>query len=358
MGALYAQQALLEIPKIIEDLKASPPTQASKEIRNLDYICEFLLVSGCHQDVQVIAEALVAKAQYLHELDVAVVSEILANLYQKQYKSNEALEHISKALSIRRKLQPDSHITVQAAFTTLAIILKQLGKFTEAIEVYKDMLPYLEKRGETQLLANTINNLAVLLMEQGKLEEAGEQHKRALSIRTKLFGENHTDAATSYHNMALLCKRQGKLAEAEEHYRKALSIRTKLFGEIHPDVAVIMHNMTTLMKAQGKFDKALENAEKVLAINLKLYGEQHPEVADSYDSLGNTLHSMERKAEAIEKFKETLSIRANYYGDQHRDTLYSLELVGRLLKEMGNVEEATELFKRGGMRSSILFAQI
>ena len=56
-----------------------------------------------------------------------------------------------------------------------------------------------------------------VLKDQGKLEEAIEAYKKALSLKP--------DYADAYNNMGNALKDQGKLEEAIEAYKKALSIK-------------------------------------------------------------------------------------------------------------------------------------
>ena len=56
-----------------------------------------------------------------------------------------------------------------------------------------------------------------LLKGQGKLEEAIESYKKAISIKP--------DYAEAYLNMGTVFQDQGKLEEAIESYKKAISIK-------------------------------------------------------------------------------------------------------------------------------------
>ena len=44
----------------------------------------------------------------------------------------------------------------------------------------------------------------------GEYNQAKELHEKALTIRKKIFGEDHTDVATSYKNLASVYYRQGE----------------------------------------------------------------------------------------------------------------------------------------------------
>ena len=46
--------------------------------------------------------------------------------------------------------------------------------------------------------------------------QAKELHEKALTIRKKIFGEEHADVATSYSNLALVYNRLGEYNQAKD----------------------------------------------------------------------------------------------------------------------------------------------
>jgi hypothetical protein len=62
--------------------------------------------------------------------------------------------------------------------------------------------------------AISLDNLALLLSDQGDLAAARPLHARALAVHEKVLGPEHPDTATSLNNLAGLLSHQGDLAEA------------------------------------------------------------------------------------------------------------------------------------------------
>ncbi len=78
-----------------------------------------------------------------------------------------------------------------------------------------------------------MNNLASLLQDQGKREEAAEPlHRRALEARERTLGAEHKGTLSSVHCLAILLKDhwQGKRQEAEPLHRRALEARERTLG--------------------------------------------------------------------------------------------------------------------------------
>ena len=125
----------------------------------------------------------------------------LINLYtQGQYQ-----ETLTQAAQLLEQF-PKSVIL----FNIIGVANKGLGKLDEAIEAYKKALSIKPDNAEAY------NNMGNALQDQGKLEEAVEAYTKALAIQP--------DYADAYYNMGSVLQDQGKLEEAVQAYKKALSI--------------------------------------------------------------------------------------------------------------------------------------
>ena len=50
----------------------------------------------------------------------------------------------------------------------------------------------------------------------GEYNQAKELHEKALTIRKKIFGEDHADLASSYNNLASVYNRLGKYIQSRQ----------------------------------------------------------------------------------------------------------------------------------------------
>ena len=102
-------------------------------------------------------------------------------------------------------------------------------------------------------VAQSLNNLALLYVNQGRYADAEPLYKRSLAINEKALGPDHPDVATSLNNLAVLYANQGRYADAEPLYKRSLAIREKALGPDHPDVAVSLNNLAALYDDQGRY---------------------------------------------------------------------------------------------------------
>ena len=71
--------------------------------------------------------------------------------------------------------------------------------------------------------------------KKGDLENALVQHQKALEIRTRVFGSDHLDVATSKYNIAEVKETQGDLEGARRLFLECEQIHVKVFGADHEE---------------------------------------------------------------------------------------------------------------------------
>jgi tetratricopeptide (TPR) repeat protein len=118
------------------------------------------------------------------------------------------------------------------------------------------------------VLPETLNNIGLVLKNQGKNDEALVYFNKSLDIYRKVFGtEEHSSIATTLNNIGSVLENQGKNDEALVYYNKSLDINRKVFGtEEHSSIATTLNNIGSVLENQGKNDEALVYFNKSLDI--------------------------------------------------------------------------------------------
>ena len=143
----------------------------------------------------------------------------------------------------------------------------------------------------------------------GEYNQAKELHEKALMIYKKVFGEDHTDVATSYNALAIVYNSLREYSQAKELHEKALTIRKKIFGEDHADVALSYNDLAIVYNSLGEYSQAKELQEKALMVYRKIFGEDHDDVAASYNKLAFVYVRMAEYNQARELHEKALTIR-------------------------------------------------
>jgi tetratricopeptide (TPR) repeat protein len=94
--------------------------------------------------------------------------------------------------------------------------------------------------------ATNLDRRAAELYRARKVGEAIPLAQRALAMREKTLPADHSDIVVSLNNLAFLYQEQGRLAEAEPLYKRALEMREKALPAGHPDIATSLNNLAGL----------------------------------------------------------------------------------------------------------------
>ena len=78
-----------------------------------------------------------------------------------------------------------------------------------------------------------VNEIGMLLSEQGKLKEAEDYHLRALDGSERVLGPDHPNTLAAAINLGTLLQNQGKRKEAERLFRRALDGNERALGRDH-----------------------------------------------------------------------------------------------------------------------------
>jgi tetratricopeptide (TPR) repeat protein len=73
-----------------------------------------------------------------------------------------------------------------------------------------------------------------------------------LEIVEKQLGPDHPHVATSLNNLALLLQDQGNYAAAEPLYRRAIAILEKTLGPEHPNTKTARKNLEILLSERSR----------------------------------------------------------------------------------------------------------
>lgn len=232
-----------------------------------------------------------------------------------------------------------------------AIELYQEGKRTVAIERAKRAIAIREKLlgPEHSDTANSLNTLAVLESVQGNYATAESLHLRVLKIREKTLGVEDPDTAQSLNNLAAVYRKLGNDATAEPLYRRALKIREKRLGPNHAKTAITINSLAILYQKQRKFSDAIPLYERALKINEETLGADHPTTAITVNNLAALYQDQKNYAAALPLYERALAIREKKLGKDHPDIAQGLNNLALLHKDLGAPAAAAPLYRRSLM---------
>jgi tetratricopeptide (TPR) repeat protein len=220
-----------------------------------------------------------------------------------------------------------------------------LAAYTEALPLFSRALAIREEvfGHEHPQTMVSLNNLAVLLQDQGNLAAARPLYERALDIREKVLGPEHPDTAISLDNLALLLQEQGDLAAARSLFERALSISEKVLGPDHPDTAIELGNLAVLLGDLGEVDEAEQLLRRAIGIYERTLGADHPITGRYRTHYARMLLKSNRIAEALQFGRAALATQERVAGPDHPWTKDSARFTADALDALGRVEDAKAL---------------
>jgi len=161
---------------------------------------------------------------------------------------------------------------VATTSSSLGAVRRAQGRTVEAEELQRRALALRRRLDEGSIeVAESLNNLALVLIEQQRHEEAGPLLEEALRIRRERLGAEHPLVAQSIDNLAVLFLQRADPGRAEPLFREALALEERLLGPDHPDVAVTRRSLAILLARRGEVPEACEQLRKCAAVREKLF---------------------------------------------------------------------------------------
>ena len=227
---------------------------------------------------------------------------------------------------------------IPRALTLYGELLLKAGRASEAETVFERML-------ETTRSFTALYGLAVVELEQGKMDEAEEHFLRAVELEPK--------STKSYFRLAKLSRMRGDLGEAVAWLRKGIEIQPdRVMKEELADVllhsgrpsealdvlaalaalaernendALPFYNLAQALLATGDNEGAMENLRAAIRLA--------PEDADVHHALGNALIRRGEHGAAVLEFQRAVEISPCFVG--------ALGNMGSALVQLGRLDEAS-----------------
>jgi tetratricopeptide (TPR) repeat protein len=212
-----------------------------------------------------------------------------------------------RALALREKAFGPEHLDTAWSLNNLALLLQNQGDLKGARPLFERALAVVEKGlgPESPATATALNNLAALFRDQGELARARPLSERAVAIDEKALGPEHPQTAASLNTLALLLHDLDDIAGARSLYLRALAICEKALGTEHPLTNRVRGNLAALLLAAGEPREALTVGEAALAAHAKMLGANHSWTKRSAGVTADALDAVHRSTEAA-------ALRAKY----------------------------------------------
>ena len=232
------------------------------------------------------------------------------------------------------------------ALKALALREREQRHLDLAVAAGREGVALAEKAGfEAQRVA-ILNNLGLVLQDQGKPAEAEACYRQAAEVQRLL--PDPQGLANSINNLAILARNRGAFPEAEAQYREALALhqaQENRYGE-----ALARTNLGDLTLSAGRFPEALEHLTKADALYQQVGN--RTERATCQLNLG-VLHQCQGAFEAAESAFQTARGLAEEAQAPPTAALAWFYL-GGLARQRGHIDEAAARYQAARQRFGTL----
>ncbi len=274
----------------------------------------------------------------------AAIRSTLGDTYWRLGEYDAAARHARRAFKLLRAELTEEHRRTLESMNRLAVLLEEQGKIAEAEALHRRTLGTLRRvlGDEDTLTLSSMNNLAVLLRSQGKLDETEALYREALTTCRRVLGDGDPLMLSSMTNLAALLLARGELDEAERLAREGLETRLRSVGTHHPDTLQSMNTLARVLVVRGRRDEAQQLCERALETARRVFADEHPRVASILSNLAALLTEKGDYPAAEPLFREALAIRRQLLGDERWETGDTRSHLGECLTKLGRYEEAEQ----------------
>jgi len=294
--------------------------------------------------------------------DLAALNQRVIQLHQAGQNA-EAILLAEKAVNLAQaKLGPDSKDTGKL-LSVLGELYRETGRFAEAESALKKTVTILERGPNPNLeLAQTLNSLAGVYLNQNMFSEAEELFKRALAIYATLpagklqnvwRGNGINNLAVLYGMKGNASAENGQTAEANLAYdqtiamiNQVMSLWSKEFGPTHPNISVLMQNRGEAFAKKKVYDLAEKDLRDALRLRLMFLPPRNPQIASTENSLANVLLPQKKFPEAEQLLLNALAIRTEALGVNHPSVARNLNALSLLYVARGDTDRAVDYSRK------------
>jgi len=266
----------------------------------------------------------------------------VAEIYRTLGVFDDAAPLQSSALATRRRLLGDADPLTLHSLNNMALVLMDQGNTAESEKMLREAV-----EGNTRVLGpddpetlRAMSNLGNLYRDEGKFSEAEPLLRSAVERSRHVHGDDHRDTLIAINSLATLFAHQGKFGEAEPLWREVHERGTRALGADDPDVLAWTFNLGGLIEQQGRAKEAEPYFREALEKYRRVRGEDHPTTIRAISGLGANLNRQTRYAEAEPLYREALERARRILGPSNPDTVEYVGRLGGLLLAAGKFEQA------------------
>ena len=255
---------------------------------------------------------------------------------------DRAAARISGKFDARPVVEAAIRETIGSTYLDLSLYWQAQQQLERALDVRRRVLG-----AEHSDTLKTMFDLAETYRREGKYAQAETLLSNLVEIERRLHRESTPEAIAAKYTLAsIISDWRGDYPRAEGLYLSVLTTQRRVLGETNHSTLATMNNLAALLVREGKYPPAEEQYRKLIEIKRRVQGAEHPSTLASMNGLGVLYYNEGKYTEAEDLFKTVLEARRRVMGEQHRDTLATMNSLGAVYRAEGKNAEAEQLLTR------------
>ena len=247
---------------------------------------------------------------------------------------------------LTEQLGPE-HPQVGVSRENVASLLAEIGRLDEAAEELDAALEIEARawgRDSPRLLTARMTRVQ-LLRRQGKPVEAEAEAREVFEGRKRVLGDKHFDTLMTQTALAVTIAMQGRLGEAEPVLGGAVKALSETAGPEHQATLSARHNYAMLLSRMQRYADAERELGPLIVAKRKANGPEHPSLLPTWTLHAAMLGELDREAEAAAEYAEAIQQFEGVLPPDHQELASARLDYGTLLYEMGELEQAKAMLQ-------------
>ncbi|HMF39481.1 MAG TPA: serine/threonine-protein kinase [Polyangia bacterium] len=277
-----------------------------------------------------LAEALLLSG---HVMIAAGDSGLAAQTFDDAFLTAEASRH--------------DEVRAEAAVLLVFVVGYQQSRFQEGRRWAKVADAILQRLGGHELLqAWLLNDLGVVLVQEGSAEAAMPLFERSLALKERALGPRHPDVGVAEVGLAFALNNLGRNEEALSHSKRAAAILEEGLGAAHPDLALCLSNSGEMLNALGRYDEARKSFARAYGIWEGELGSDNVNLGFALTGIGVGYIAEGKSSEAVAPLERAYRLREQHEPESSRFAETSFALARALWESTHDRARARGLAER------------
>lgn len=276
-----------------------------------------------------------AALQYLSPQYKSSLAYHLTKPYERMGQNQRVIALYELALELYKQLDDVRNVALVQG--EMAEVLVEEGKVEEAMQLYEQSLQAKRKLDDTLGIAVIQNAMAFALVDQGRIEEAMKLYEQSLQAKKEL--DDVRGVAVTQGAMADALVQQGQLKKAMKLYEESLQTyqdTTDVRG-----IAMTQGAMADVLARQGQIREAMKLYEESLQTKREL--DDVPSIAITMGAIADLLVHQGRVEEAMQLYEQSLQIKKKL--SDVRGIAVTRGAIADILVDQGRLSQAMRLYE-------------